>query len=141
MPRQGCTLPPRNLEEPASKLTTQAEAHVLAAMPAEELDSGRVGCLVATVEDLKKRGGPESPCSASSDHIIATQMDPFSALTVNCVSSEPSSSDQERTGKAAQRGADSSECSHSGRSDEDFYVIHEPLLQEHADRFTMHPIR
>ena len=110
-------------------------------MPSEQLASGTECCLETPSQDLKKRGGAESPCSDSSDHIIATQIDPFRSLTINCVSSEPSSSDQERTGKAAQRGADGSECSHSGRSAEDFFVPHEPLLQEHADRFTMHPIR
>ena len=110
-------------------------------MMSERPISGIGSCLETPAEDLKKGGGAESPLSDLSDHIIATQMDPFRALTVNCVSSEPSSSDQERTGKAAQRGADGSECSHSGRSAEDFYVSHEPLLREHADRFTMHPIR
>ena len=110
-------------------------------MLADGSSTGREGCLEAPAEDHKKRGGAESPFSDSSEHIIATQMDPFRALTVDCVSSEPSSSDQERTGKAAQRGADSSECSHSGRSVEDYYATHEPLLREHADRFTMHPIR
>ena len=118
-----------------------AEIYKISAMAAEQRNSCHESCLDVPVEDLKKRGGADSPGSACSDHIIATEIDPFRTLTVHCVSSEPSSSDQERTGKAAQRGADSSECSHSGRSDEDFYTSHEPLLQEHADRFTMHPIR
>lgn len=95
----------------------------------------------AVVKVGEKRDGVESPCSDSSDRIVATQMDPFRTLTLTCNSSELSSSDQERTGKAAQRGPDGSECSHSGRSEDYFSTPLEPLLREHADRFTMHPIR
>ena len=95
--------------------------------------------IIIPADKEPKKSAVESPCSDSSDHIVATQLDPFGTLTLHCNSSEPSSSDQERSGKAAQRGPDGSECSHTGRSDEFSYT--EPLLREHADRFTMHPIR
>lgn len=109
------------------------------ATEASDLALGGACCLTSDAKRSSRGSG--SLCSHSSDHIIATQLDPFRVLTLHCNSSEPSSSEQERTGKAAQRGPDGSECSNSGRSDDLMGSITEPILKEHADRFTMHPIR
>ena len=66
----------------------------------------------------------------------------LASLNPDDTSSDPSSSERDKRGDGCPgSGRPVSECSHSGGSDASCSFSVEPLLQEHADRFTFHPIR